>query len=288
MEQIRPRLKPHEYELVLAYRDGKIQFNPNEKNNDDGAKILIFDIETSPIRGWFWGIWQQNINTDFIDEEWYMISWAAKWLGGEDIFSDVISPEEVLDENDKRITESLWQMIDEADIVIGHNAKKFDVKKMNTRFFYHGLPKPSHYEVVDTLTVLRKHLAVTSNRLDYFNKWLEMDGKIKTDAELWTRCIRGDQEALTKMVEYNENDVIILEKDYLKLRGWIDNHPNMNVYNNTEECQCSVCGSQNITWGGYKYTKVGKYKAYRCNNCGHSGYSRYNVLTVEKRKTILR
>lgn len=284
--EIRPRLSPKEYEVILAYRDGKITYNP--KSESEHPKILLYDIETAPLSAYLFGIWQQNVNLDFLNADWFMLSWAAKWLDEEEIFSDVVTPDEATSENDKRICVSLWDMIDEADIVIGHNVDKFDVKKMNTRFLFHGLQKPSLYETIDTLKVLKKNFAITSNRLDYFNKWMGMEGKLHTDAKLWARCLKGEQEALDLMLEYNENDVIILERDYIKLRGWIDNHPNTNVYNNIEECQCANCGSESITWGGYKHTKVGKYKSYRCNHCGHVGHSRFNVLTTEKRKTILR
>lgn len=286
--QIRPRLTPEEYQVILDYRDGLLHYNKPLHNRGTKAKILLFDLETFPISSYVWGIWKQNVNQDFILADWFLASWAAKWLDSDEIYSDVLTKEEVLNENDKRVMQSLWNMIDEADIIIAHNAIKFDVKKMNTRFLFHGFNPPSHYEVVDTLAELRKTFAITSNRLDYVNKWLGLEGKLPTNASLWSACMKGDEEALAKMLEYNENDVLILERNYLKIRGWIKNHPNINLFNDIEEHQCPNCSSTNLTWKGHKTTKVGRYSSYRCNDCGHIGHSRFSNLSVEKRKAIVR
>ena len=43
------------------------------------AKILIIDIETSPIMGKVWSLWKQNVSLDQIEEDWYIMSYAAKW-----------------------------------------------------------------------------------------------------------------------------------------------------------------------------------------------------------------
>ena len=43
-------------------------------------KILVFDIETSPLKAFVWSRWKQNIYLDQTISEWFAISWAAKWL----------------------------------------------------------------------------------------------------------------------------------------------------------------------------------------------------------------
>lgn len=286
--QVRPRLTPEEYEIIKAYRNGKITVPPDITKTKHGAKILLFDIETAPIKGSVWSLWKQNMNIDFIESDWFMISWAAKWLDAEEIMSDIVTPVEVAEEDDQRISENLWELVDEADIVIAHNANKFDVKRINTRFLFHGMFPPSHYQVIDTLAVVRKRFAISSNRLDYISRWLGLEGKIETNAKLWSGCIAGDKGALEKMLDYNEQDVFILERNYKRVLAWIDNHPNLNLYNDKNVSVCNNCGSENIEWDGHKYTKAGKYPTYRCKGCGYKGHARRSILTKEKSQTLVK
>lgn len=58
------------------------------------VRILILDIETSPMKAWVWRRWKENIYLDQTIQEWFMISWSGKWLG-EDTFGYVLTPEEM-------------------------------------------------------------------------------------------------------------------------------------------------------------------------------------------------
>jgi len=44
------------------------------------SKILILDIETAPLLANLWGIWNQNVQLDNIYCDWFILTWAAKWL----------------------------------------------------------------------------------------------------------------------------------------------------------------------------------------------------------------
>lgn len=104
------------------------------------VKILIFDIETAPMKAYVWKRWKENVSLEQTISEWFMICWSAKWLGSEEVFHECITPDEVLVEDDRRITEGLWKLFNEADIIVAHNGKKFDIPKMNSRFIIHKLP----------------------------------------------------------------------------------------------------------------------------------------------------
>jgi DNA polymerase elongation subunit (family B) len=117
------------------------------------VKILIFDIETSPLKGFVWSRWKQNIYLDQTIAEWFMISWSAKWVGSDIMYSDVLTPEEILKEDDKRITGGIWKLLDEADIVVAHNGKRFDIPKLNSRFILNRLSPPAPYKQIDTKEV---------------------------------------------------------------------------------------------------------------------------------------
>lgn len=97
-----------------------------------GPRILIFDIETSPMKAYVWKRWKENISLDQTISEWFMICWAAKWLGEEEVYSSCLTPSEITEEDDKRITEELWKLLDEADIVVGHNCLEKHTKILKT------------------------------------------------------------------------------------------------------------------------------------------------------------
>lgn len=231
-------------------------------------KILLFDVETAPMKAFVWGRWNQNINLEATISEWFMLCWSAKWLGG-DTFGDCLTPEEVKKEDDMRICYSLWNVLNEADIVIAHNGNRFDIPKINSRFVVHGFLPPSPYKQIDTLDVAKKNFNFSSNKLDALAGYFNIEHKNPTDFNLWKACMAGDQSALKYMFEYNIKDVEILEKVYLRLRPWIKNHPNLATITMADDLICPVCGKKDIIPipGKYAGTAVSQYQVYRCRDC---------------------
>ena len=268
----------------------------NEAKNDpdmiiDFPKILIVDIETSPIKAFTWGLWKQNIQPRQIIQDWFMIGWAAKWLFEDEVHSGYVTPKEAKEGIDKSIQKELWHLLDKADMVIAHNAKKFDVPRIDTRLFLNGHNPPSPYQVIDTLYYYRKQFAISSNKLDYINQIMLIPGKVETGGfQLWVDCLDGKQEALDKMEEYNINDVKILEENYLRVRPWIKNHPNVAVYMNNGVATCSVCGGTKLKPATTDYgTPVNRYQTYRCITCGAiAGRDRKSLLNVDDKKNMIR
>jgi len=283
-----------------------VQYCEAKKLASGKAKILCFDIETNFMKNATWGLWKQNIHIGQILESWSMLCWSAKWLFEDEIFNGCVTPEESLMRNDKNATIKLWNLIDEADIIIAHNLVGFDRKKMNTCFHKHGLGKPSPYQMIDTLQISRKNLSYPSNKLDYIAKENGIPMKHDTGFPLWRECDGVDaiikeeietignkiqkittynrkviDSALKYMSEYCDNDVSILEAVYLVLRQWDTRHPNLALYGDSKEGQCHICGSINLTPTKKKYiTAVSRFDAYRCNDCG--SYSR--VRFADKRE----
>lgn len=265
-------------------------FNPDGtlRRLPRAPKVLLFDLETSPLVVFSWGVYDQHIHPDDIINDWYLLSWSAKWLFDSKIMSDCVTSAEAKTRNDLRIVKSMWKLLDEADIIIAHNAKKFDVKKINARFIFHKLPPPSNYKVIDTLSVLRSVAGFSSNALGYINKLLNLSLKGKTDSGLWKDCYYGDKDALRKMVDYNINDTAILEELYVILRPWMKNHPNLALYQDSNSHICPNCGSDKIILQGSYYTPTGEYTAFRCQSCGNVGRCSDNLLTKDKRKLLLK
>lgn len=247
-----------------------------DKKRVSPAKVLVFDIETAPFRSYTWGLWKQNIAHSQIVSQWFMLTWSAKWLFEDQIHSDKLTPKEAKSEDDARISRSVWNLLNEADIVIAHNANKFDVKRVNTRFVVNGLNPPMPYQVIDTLEHLRKRFAMGSNRLDSVNDQLGLDRKMDTGGfELWDRCMRGGKDALATMEEYNRVDVQMLEETYLRIRPWIKPHPNIGLFIADDVALCPTCGSRDVKIDSKPYaTTAHFYDLFRCADCGAVGRSR--------------
>ena len=243
------------------------------------AKILLFDIETAPLEVYTWGLWKQNIHIGQIIKDWNIICWRGKWLFSDKVHGACQTSKEAINRDDKRVTKELWKMIDEADILIAHNLKGFDLKKANTKFLEHGMKPPSPFQMIDTLLEARKHFKFSSNKLDYLCQMLGIGAKLDTGFELWKGCLRGDKKSLNDMYVYCKQDTGILEDLYLKLRPYIKSHPNMGLYleEDNRSNTCTNCGSKNLMYCSKPYyTQTGKYQTHRCQDCGAIIRSRFS------------
>lgn len=257
------------------------------------AKILIIDIETAPIMGKVWSLWKQNVSLNQIENDWYIMSYCAKWHGKDGVqyndCRDSISLENGGD--DYALLEELHELLDEADIVVAHNGDRFDIPKINARLILNGFAPPSPYRTIDTVKIAKRSFKFTSNKLEYLTKNLCEDQKLShgkfPGMELWNECMKGNEEAWDEMEEYNRMDVISLEELYNKLRPWMPNHPNVNVDALGEEVACPKCGGNHLQRRGYAYTNKGKYQRYQCVDCGGWSSSTISSNTTEKRRSLL-
>ena len=248
-------------------------------------KILLFDLETAPLKAFIWRLWKENIPFDSVLSDWFLLGYSCKWLGENKIYSNILKPDEILLENDFRLINELWGFLEEADIIVAHNLKKFDAPKIKTRFLVHNLPPTSYYQQIDTLLIAKKEFAFSSNKLDSLGKILGVGEKLPHDITLWIKAMSGDTVALQHMQKYNEQDVILLEKVYLKLRPFIKSHPNYNLYTDNISPICPTCGSTHIIEDGYYYTQAAKYETIKCLDCG--AISRKRKTTLNKDKNII-
>lgn len=240
------------------------------KYRQDIPKVLLFDLETAPLPALIFNCWNQNIGMHNLkkgSEHFWIITWSAKWLFDNKAMTGGVTPKEALAMDDKRIVKELWKLFDEADIIIAHNARGFDIKHSNTRFMLNGLYPPSPYLVIDTLLEARKNFYLPHNKLDFIAQLFEIEMKKPTSMQLWTKCLEGDKKSLDYMQSYNDRDVFILEEIYLKIRPWIKNHPNFNLYNGNTG-GCSTCKSPNLKRKGAYPTYVNMFDAWQCKDCG--------------------
>jgi len=229
-------------------------------------KILLYDIETSLSVVATFSLFNQYIGHENILQDWNILSAAWKWLGEKRVHSIHVWDDV---ENDKEVVKALAAAISEADIIVGHNSAKFDLKKLNTRLLYHRLP-PLDKRVlqIDTLKAARKHFAFTSNRLDYLGEYLGIGGKKPTPNGLWRDILKGNKRKIMEMVAYNKHDVSpLLEGVYTAMRPYID-HPNMGGFFDDGREHCPNCGSDKIHKHDKRPTKAGALnQRYRCTEC---------------------
>jgi DNA polymerase elongation subunit (family B) len=250
-------------------------------------KILFIDIETAPIKAYAYGIWDQNISAQQIIKDWFMISWAARWLGEEEVmYADSRKRKDV--SNDKAICKKIHKLLCEADIIVGHNVAKFDIKKLNTRFLKHGLTPIGKKQVIDTLKIARKYFKITSNKLEFIANFLGIEGKYKSKTysgyKLWIACCEKNMEAYKENEIYNKQDIEVTEAVFHKLKAWDET---LNFQSISQKIEC-ICGGTKFIKYGFAHTKVGAYQKHRCANaeCGKVVVSRYNSLTKGQRAGV--
>ena len=90
-------------------------------------KILYTDIETSPNLGYVWQFFKANLGLNQIKEHMHVMSFAAIW--GDDEDSKAMYFENRRND-DKKITKEFLKLLDEADVVVGHNVEMFDCATM--------------------------------------------------------------------------------------------------------------------------------------------------------------
>jgi hypothetical protein len=260
-------------------------------SKSNGAKILILDIETAPFESYTWGLWDQNIGLNQIKTETSILSFAAKWLGARKImYADTSGKGAEQTRNDWNLLDQLWHLLDEADIVVAQNGAAFDVKRINARLVTSGFGPYSPIRVIDTKLVAKKHFAFSSNRQEWLARYLANSDKYangKMEMEDWIGCLADKPKAWKKMKAYNIHDTKDCEKIYLKMRPWIDQHPNLGAYTLDLATQCPKCGSKKLEARGTRSLQQGMYQRYQCQSCHGWSRGKIMLLPATKRRSML-
>lgn len=238
-------------------------------------KVLVLDIETSPLVVYTWGLRDQHISASQVKEDWNVLSWAAKWLGApasEVMYQSLENSRNK--KNDKAILKDLWKLLDEATVVLTQNGKRFDTRKLNARFIIHGMKPPSPYQQIDTWEIASRVAEFTSNSLDYLTnklctKYKKLKHKRFPGISLWNACLADNKEAWAEMKKYNIHDVLSTEEFYTKIRAWApESMP--RVFTVTDKSmECGTCGYMGpMREGEPRNAKGQQYKQHACLKCG--------------------
>lgn len=224
-------------------------------------KILLVDIETAPNLAFVWGLFNQNISIDKIANSGYVLCWAAKWLGHNQIYFDSVEQSTT-----KKMLSGIHSLLEEAAIVITYNGNSFDIPTLNKEFVSHGFNPPAPSKSIDLCKVVQSTFRFASSKLDFVCKALGLPSKVRHKGfELWTQCMRKDPQAWTTMRKYNKQDVAILERLYERLRPWIKGHPNFASM--MDKAVCPSCGGTKFQKRGTSTTRIFQYQRYQCS-CG--------------------
>lgn len=175
--------------------------------------------------------------------------------------------------DDSELVKALYDVLVDADAVVTHNGKRFDWKFFQTRLMKHGLPPLSKINHIDTKELAKRHLFTFNNRLGTIGKFLVDDNKLQHEGwDLWVKVHERNPTAMRKMERYCKQDVDLLEKIFKKMKPFISNMPNMNLYSlphiGCGKNICPNCASTRLQSKGYRYTKTTIYKRYICKDCG--------------------
>ena len=237
-----------------------------------GPNILFLDTENVGNLAMTWGIHDQRISYGDIVHEWFMVS--GQWSWGDQKKVHTVS---LLDDpklfknnfrNDRHVVQTLRDVISECDILVGHNIKGHDLKKIKAKVVEHGIEPIRMPQIVDTLQWARE-FGFTSRKLGDLCKKLELTHKLLHEQGLFLKAALGSEDAIRKIVRYGVGDIPTCRELFYKLRPHATNGPNMNLYTAAKAGMvCPRCGSAHLVVDKYKITSTGKYVSYQCRDCG--------------------
>lgn len=238
----------------------------------DGPAILTLDIETSPHLCWSFGTRNVNIFNEQIVTPTRMMCFGAKWRDED----KVIFKSEYHDSKEAMVLEA-YKLLDQCDVLVTYNGDKFDIPHLQREFHEMGLPPVSPFTSVDLYKVIKKRELWASHKLEWVTRQLELSGKLQHSGfYMWRACLGdyGEEEQRKQwnlMRRYCKRDVVTEDELFVEYLPYA-NLPHRDLWKNEkpdpDRPTCGTCGSERITWQGYKRTKTRRYRQFRCEECG--------------------
>lgn len=262
----------------------------------NNARILVYDIETAPALGLFFGR-PYEVNIAKIIQQEYVFGFAWQFVGEKKVHTCYIwdypaytkpmkftggNLQAVLDQLNERIVlgsklvvQKWADLVSGSHILVGHNSDSFDYRQMHGRVMQFKLEPIIKPQQVDTKKLAKRLGYYESNKLDDLSKRYNHGGKLDHEGiEMWWKCMNGDKKAQAHMVKYNKIDVVKTRELYEDFRPYDERHPNVAIITDQPDV-CKVCGlNKGFTSAGYKYTTTTKYRYWVCKNCHHKNRGR--------------
>ncbi len=230
--------------------------------------ILFWDLEITPML-----VAVYDLKTNYINPG--NIVWDQWLISGAWAFNDEEPQVATVGKDyrcDKSLVKTLNDVLMKADLIVGHNGDRFDLKKFRWRAAFHGMPPLPKISTVDTLKVSRQLFGPPSHRLGYLVDRLGSTQKGGITQKQWLKFfLEGDRDTLNEIAEYNKQDIVTLRDLYHKIKPYMHNHPHMKAYyaKGKGDVVCQTCGSSNLIKKGTRKTNSGvRYQRHKCNDCG--------------------
>lgn len=261
-------------------RDTAFFIKPHESHKY--ARILILDLEVSPnmvtMPVYDLKMKDKYINPDYITHDQTIIAVGWRWYGEDQAHCVSVSPRNPRD--DLYCVQKAAELVNQADIVSGHNLDAFDLKILTMRLMTLGLPPIHRSRTIDTLKEMRKISKFASNRLSYLTERFGVSEK--TEAPDWGLVMAGDSGELSKCREYCKDDVNASHDLLTKLMPHMKSTFDINAWHELPVYVCPSCGSHDTvkngsypSWGGARRSR------YQCKSCGRF----YSETTLMRRRT---
>jgi DNA polymerase elongation subunit (family B) len=228
-------------------------------------KILALDIETAPHTGYVWNLFKEYIPLERLIQTGRVMCFSAKLVDakGKPVF---YSEHEI---GHEEMILAAHAVLEDTDVVLTYNGKKFDVPMLNKEFAKYGLTPPAPFHHIDLYQIVRRKFKLASNKLAHVLDFFGLSKKVDHRGfGLWVDCMNGDAKAWKEMEKYNKQDVASLIELYEFLLPWIDNHPNHGTYVDGEDPVCTNCASDDVQSRGFQHNRTMSYKRFQCNDCG--------------------
>lgn len=253
------------------------------------VKVLIYDIEVSPLLAWTYN--RYNTNVVKVEQEQKLLSIAYLELvidGNQTILDGDIDNIECITLEDvnydeRALTVKLWELFNNNQIVCGFNNKNFDDRHCYKYFMKYNLKPPVPIKQLDIFKEWKKIATLSSNGLDSVNRYLLNDSKTEIKVgDLWYDClVHKSKEAYSLLKEYNRQDIVLTYNLLKEMVPFTKGIPNLSLLLN-HPLACPRCGYINdFEEANYYYTNVGRYNQYRCNKCNSYLHGRYQDSTLK-------
>ncbi len=211
------------------------------------------------------------------------------------------------------LIEAFDKIAETADLVVGKNSDRFDVKMINGIRALEGIPGNPTWSLSsdDLEKQMRKYFRLPSQSLDYISNQLGLGGKIQMSMSHWVHideymtllslqndgmddisldivsqhlfkksaCIALQEglRAFNYMCYYGKKDTADTRKLWKLLSSHFDSKFNCGKWSGGMGCKHADCGSNDLYKNGTRMLSSIKYQLYNCRTCGRYA-GRTNLL----------
>lgn len=241
-------------------------------------KILLYDLETSLNKGYFFDVWETNISPENLISEQIIHCISYRWYGSKKIHTiSVLDDPKRFKKNpidDTYVLREFRKVILQADAIVAHNGNSFDIKMLNGRILLSGNKPIPEIKSYDTYRIAKKYFKLNFNSLDYLSRKFGYKGKMNNPKGLWRACIEGNVKALEHMERYNRQDIEALTYVFEYLMPFVK----MPIAKDAI-CQNPICNSKRLLWEGER----AGFHRFSCKDCGNYGKIKLKKQTKNPR-----